>query len=1016
MRRLSLLLLWFIPSAVSAQTEQQYIFHHLGVQDGLLANETQAAVQDSKGFIWIAGKNGLQRFDGNRFLNFRHREGDSLSLPHNNIVRLCFDAKDRLWLITSDFHLGYFDIQNFRFHEVKISFRNKQLARAEGDFYVDEKNNILLVLNRHGNEAWGVVAYDENRHLFTTGDKRFEVPDDWHITFLSIDSLHKNYWYATSKGLIKYDPVTGNFNYREHNPDNDPVINALQLFTETGHPLPDRNGNFWMTTFQDHQTVRLIYYDRKQNSVTDRTNELEQVVNKYNEIHNICLGSDGSVWISGLNLLVRVNDKNKFESVPANAPDEFSIRFDDLHTFYKDREKNIWITTDKGVYWFNPFATLFHTVHNRRPNSDVEYTPDVTDIKQRINGNIIISTWGSGIFEYDKNFEPVNSAVVEQSLQKGEGMTWSVLQRRNGDVWRAHQDGWLFIYHAKSNTTEKLQDPVFNKKTIRQIAEDRNGNLWLGTQGGAIVRWTASTNTFTLMKKMDGLVKRLYADKNGNIWVIAGKVEEINIDDGTAMQEYNVGRADGTHLPSADLSDIVQYNDSIYAIGGEQLSILNTHTKRFSYFNTSTGLPSDYISNLTVSKSGDLWIATENGIYAMNLLNGMNSSYGSEDGITNSHFNYAASCVLSDGRIVFGTNHEFVVFDPSGLNSRNFTPPGVEITAVKLFNKRLSVDSLLHLDKINLSYTENSLSFQFSTLTYPSKHTIAYKMEGVDKEWISGSAANEAVYSYLPPGNFTLQVGSPDAKGEIRNIRSLSFHISAPFWKTWTFYLSLVALTAIVAWYFYKERMKGMKDMLLMRNTIGKDLHKEVRTTLKNISVLSEIAAMKADQNIEQSKDYIREIKQKSRSTLIAMDDVMWSIDPANDSMAKTMERINEIAEILHNEYDTHVEIEIENKMEHYKMSMKQRLEFIMIYKRAMLMLCRDVRANTVHVMLELKKKDLLLKIFAPGIQLPKNDKKTDADVAEIKNRAASISSMADVQSDAKGTAFIALTTKSIQK
>ena len=526
-RPLFLLLSWFISLPVCGQINQQYIFHHISVREGLLANEVQAAVQDSKGFIWVASKNGLQRFDGARFLNFRHRQGDTLSIPHNNIMRLCFDKMDRLWLITSDFHLGYFDINKFKFHEVKISFRNKILARAEGDFYVDEKNNIMLVLNRYRNEAWGVVTYDENRHVFTTGDKRFGVPDDWHTGFLSIDSLHGNYWYATTNGLIKYNPASGNFNYRGHNPDNDTIINALQYFKETGHPLLDKNGNFWMTTFQDHQTVKLIYYDRKNNTVTDRTHELDQAINKYNEIHNICLGTEGSVWLSGLNMLIRVNDKNIFESVPDNAPDEFSIRFDDLYTFYKDREKNIWITTDKGLYWFNPTATLFNTITNKRPGSKVKYTPDVTDIKQLQNGNIIVSTWGSGIFEYDKNFEPVHSTLVEQSLEKGEGMTWSVFQRPNGDVWRAHQDGWLFIYHAKNNTTEKFQDPVFNKKTIRQIAADRNGNLWLGTQGGALVKWTASTNTFTLMRKMDELVKRLYADKHGDIWVMAGKLVKI---------------------------------------------------------------------------------------------------------------------------------------------------------------------------------------------------------------------------------------------------------------------------------------------------------------------------------------------------------------------------------------------------------------------------------------------------------------------------------------------------------
>jgi len=1002
-------LLSLILFSARAQIKQQYIFHHLGLREGLLANEVHATVQDSKGFIWIGSKNGLQRFDGIRFLNFKHREGDTTSIPHNNIMRLCFDKKDKLWIITSDYQLGYFDINKFIFHEVKISFRNNMLTRAEGDFYTDENNEIMLILNGYKTEAWGVVTYNEEKNIFTTGDKRFNVPDDWRTAYLSIDSSGGNYWYGTTNGLIKYNPRTGNFNYRGHNPDNDIIINALQNYTEVGYPLLDKKGNFWMTTFQDRQTVRLIFYDGKTHTVTDRSSELQQLLKKYNEIHNICIGSEGDTWLNGLNMLVRVNDKNKFEAVPINSFGEFSINFDDSYTFHKDREQNIWIATDKGAYWFNPSATIFHTIDIRRYNTNTIYTPDVTDIKQLQNGNIIVATWGAGIMEYDKNLEPVNSQIVQQGLQKYEGMVWSVLQRGNGDVWRANQDGWLFIYHAKTNTTEKIQPTVFNKKTIRQIAEDKNGNLWFGTQSGAIIKWIAAADTFSFIKKMNSPVKRLYADKNGDIWAMADKIQKININDGTAMLEFTVGKADGKHLPSADLSDIIQYNDSIYVIAGEQLSVWNTKKNRFTYFNTSHGLPSDYITNLVISKKGDLWMSTENGIYAMNFFNNMNSTFGAEDGIINSHFNYGASCILNDGRIIIGTNHDFVVFNPTNLNNTNFTPPYVEIAAVKLFNKRLLVDSLLHLSKINLRYTENSLSFEFSTLTYQSKYSVAYKMEGIDKSWITGNAVNEAVYSYLPPGNYIFKAGSPNADGEIKNIISLNIHIKAPFWKTWEFYAAIILLAAIVIWWMYKERIKRWQDVLQMRSIIGKDLHKEVRTTLKNISALSEIAAMKADSNQEQSKDYIREIKQKSRRTLIAMDDVMWSIDPANDSMSKIIERIYEIADILTNEYETHIDIEIDKSIQHYKLSMKERLEFMLIYKRAVLLLSRDGHAKHVSFVLEKENNNLAMKLFATGTELPKFDEKISQSIEEIKNRAASINSIADVQTDAAGTAIIAM-------
>lgn len=920
-------------------------------------------------------------------------------------MRLRIDKKDRLWLITVNNVLGYFDVNKFNFHKVKIRFGNQVINDAIGDFTSDEKNEILLILKRNKvNAAYGVATYDEESNVFTTEDKRFKLPEGWYPFFLSIDSLQGCYWFGTTNGLVKYNPHTGNFNYRDHNPDKDPIIRALQNFKEVAVPLLDNKGNFWMTTFQDHQSVKLIQYEGSTKKVTDRSKELAAVLPWYYEIHNISIGSEGDTWLNGLNMLVHVNAKNKFEAVPLNASDQYSIHFDDSYTFQKDRENNIWISTDKGLYWFNAAATLFHTIPLKHQLSDKIFKAEVTDIKQLQNGHVLVSTWGNGLFEYDLNLEPVNSQIVQQGRQQGEGMVWSVLQRTNGDIWRANQDGYLFIYHQKTNTTHRIQPAVFNKKTIRQIAEDKNGNLWFGTQGGALVKWVAATENFVLIKKYSEPVRRLYADNNGEIWMIADRIEKINPIDNTVTEKFTVGEADGKHLPSADLRDIIQYNDSLYAIAGEQVSIWNKNSRRFTYLNTSSGLPSDYVSNLSVSKNGNLWMGTENGIYSVDLPKKLNFTFSAEDGIINSHFSEGATCRLGDGRILFGTIQDFISVDPAGIGSISFTPPRVEITAVKLLNKRLSVDSLFHLKKIELSYQENSLTFEFATLTYQMKYAVAYNMKGLNDQWTTIPSSGQAVFSYLPPGDYVFRVGSPDAQNKVRNIVSLNIHINAPFWKTAEFYVILALLAAMAIWWVYKTRKKRWQKMLEMRSTIGRDLHKEVSTTLKNISVLSEIAAMKADSHQEQSKDYIREIKQKSRRTVIAMDDVMWSIDPANDSMSKVIDRIYEIADILTNEYGTHIDVEIDKSIQHYKLSMKERLELMMIYKRTMLLLSRDAQAGDVSFVMEKEKNVLAMKFFAADVELPESDQKVAQSIREIIDRAASINSVAETLTDKTGT------------
>ena len=133
----------------------------------------------------------------------------------------------------------------------------------------------------------------------------------------------------------------------------------------------------------------------------------------------------------------------------------------------------------------------------------------------------------------------------------------------------------------------------------------------------------------------------------------------------------------------------------------------------------------------------------------------------------------------------------------------------------------------------------------------------------------------------------------------------------------------------------------------------------------------------------------------------------MWSIDPANDSMNKIIDRIYEIADTLTNEYETRIDIDIDKNVQHLRFSMKERLEFMMIYKRAVLLLSRDSHAKHIKLDLDKEKGGLSLKLFAEGTLLSEFDQKVLKSVEEIKTRAADINAVAEIQSDASGTAIL---------
>lgn len=988
------------------QTNQQYIFLHSGTQDGLLSNETQAVVQDNQGYIWIASKNGLQRYDGHRFVDFKHVEGDSTTIPHNYVTQLVIDKKNRLWLSTANNKLGYFDIKRFVFYEVTVKFNGQLQNKVEGLFKVDLQKNILFIL--HKDEAFNnVLSYNEQKNEFDETDKRFKLPVEWSVYSFSVDSLKHNYWIATNKGLIKFNPQKNSYSYRDHNQDNDAVIGALQSFMPVENTLLDYDGNFWMNlTNADRRVPHLIKYDASTKQVHDYSKEITaKSQNAYNDIRSIKQPQKGPVWITGRGVFILA--ANKLNFINSNLPGQYSIHYEEIRGIHFDREHNCWISTNDGIYRMNILNTGFKYIDNKKYNRDSIYTPDVVDFVQLPNGNILTASWGGGLFEYDSDFNSVKSEIVQQGDSKQEKLIWSIHRRANGDIWRTNQDGYLYIYHASSNTTERLHLPVFENKTIRQIAEDRNGNIWLGTQA-AIIKWTQKDNTFKLIKRTNAGVYRLYTDKAGDVWALAEVAMKFNVDTDSVQLRYISGKADGKHLLSGEIVDILQFNDSVYIIASEGLNFVDVKNDSIRYFTAADGLPTDYISNIILDKARELWIFTENGVCNRDFEKHLISIYNIEDGIFNSAFTPTSSVLLNDGRIAVGTIHDVLVFDPAKIDNYSTAKPVVEITGISIMNKSVNADSLLSLHNTVLDYTKNSIGIQFSTLSYRNNYGIVYKMEGLDKDWINDDGRGETFYTYLPPGNYVFKVGIDDADGP-KNIKSFKFTIAAPFYKTFLFYLLLVTVVALILWRINRERIKRIKDILMMRSNIGKELHNEVSSTLKKISVLSEIAAMKADGDPEQSKNYIHEIKIKSRSTVVAMDDVMWSIDPANDSMVKITERMHEIADAVHHEHNKNISIDISPKTKNYRLSMKERLEFMLLYKKALLMLTTHTHAKQISVTLESRKDDLLLKLLADNEVVNKFNGRIEKALDDIKNRAAEIQCEIDLQASDSFTAFTAI-------
>ena len=999
--RFILLLIFSIFATLDLTAQQQYLFSHLHSRDGLASEIVNSVQQDEKGFIWIATNNGLQRYDGKNFLTFQHKEGDKNSLPYSRITWIKKDARNRLWLLIEDNRIGYFNTNNFNFHEVPIRTSADDLHKLDGRLFIDSLGNIIFMLS-----TGGIYTYNEQHDEFASSYNPFTLPKNWEPIWLAYNHQYKTYWISCDSGLVKYNVKKKTLSYRNHNADNDSIINAFSSSKVLLQLWQDKSGMFWLVSWE--KGLAILSYDSKTNTKHEWQSSIyKQNRGWYFEPTSIYEQQNGDVWFTGLNLFARFNrNKNDFDFMRDNLPGEFSLHYDDINSIFEDREHNIWICSNKGLYRFNPSAQLINTYFNHRYDKDTTVYPNVSDFIQLKNGDFIVCTWGNGLFGYDSAINPIHRNYLDQSIQAHDGMVWCIHQRKNGDIWRGIQIGYLSIYFDSAKTTKVLRPDIINHSTIRQIEEDSSGDLWLGMQSGLIVKWKAASNEFVKMNKFSSPVHRLYVDKQNNIWVCLRNqgVFKLSSVDGKILSAYSTTAPQGKRLMLSGANDILQYNDSLFLIASGGVNVLNIHNNSIRFIDPKNNTFTNTVTNLVLDKNGVLWIASTSGLYSMNMQTEVVTRYDESQGIQPAETNEGSSYVLKDGRIALGRNQNFIIFDPAKIKATNVTPD-VRITGFKLMNKSLLTDSLFQLSSIDFPYNTNAVTIQFSTLTYQNNYPIFYKLEGLDKNWKTAEN-NEAVYNYIPPGTYTFQVYAENTDGvKSKKITALTFTIAAPFWGTWWFYCLLALLVVALLFWYDKERMQRKAALQLMRSSISDNLHTEVNNALQDINILSEIATIKADREPVQSKNYISEINYKSRNMITVMDDMLWSINPANDTMQRFVTRAKEFAASISYSKSAVVHIQSDKHVSMLKPDMKLRYELMLIYKTSLNWLVNEMQSKNTTVQLNYINSQLQLNMFADDV----SPRMQEVNIIEkkLKERATIINAVLDVLVEEKGTAIV---------
>jgi ligand-binding sensor domain-containing protein len=952
-----------------SQQSKTYAFTHYKISDGLASNIVYNVVQDDNGFIWLSTINGLQRFDGNKFTTFKSDPSQHHSLPTDEINHVYVDRTKKLWVLTNDNKVGTFNTTTFRYQEVPVQSLNNGNVYAQKTFLETSDGKLLLYIN-----------YTNKLFEFSPAGKAFvpstylRIPDKWRFNMVVQDKVNKKFIITTDSGFVVYNPATKNLSYANHNQENEHLIEENAKSQYLNYQYLDASRRL----FYEHWPKNIVHpvlkvYDLKTD--TQQTYDLtkEHQIG-YHLFTGILQQQTGKIWICGLPFLAEFTDGAlPFQFIKKDYNKEKDLKFNRAYSMYEDRQQNVWVSTDYGLYLFNPVAQLFqsYTLNNPKRNQ-VEGRAQTA--LQLNNGEIWIGYRDLGLYRYDKNLNPLPLPASIEPLQNMKSV-WDIHQHsQTGNIWIALQGGQLIVYDTALQRAKLLTPPPFENRAITQIAEDKLGNLWFGTQPGNIVKWDwrkAATNIeegFSLITKT-GIINKIFIDSKSYVWVCGYGDGVLKIYPRTNQVLTRISKSSpkGYNLWNNAPNDIIQYNDSLLLVASGALNLINVNNNQVKQITTRDGLPTNTVSSLIRDQSGVLWLGTLNGLCRADLNTLSFVVYDQNDGLPNEDFNVAGAFALQDGRLLFTSVESFVVFDPMRTR-RNVTAAKAVITDFKLSNSSLRLDSLLALKEVDLDHDQNSVVFEFSALNFSRQNKIDYyyKLENFDTAWIKSEARHQATYNFLPPGSYRFLVKTKNIDGIFSNgVSSLKLTVHPPFWQTWWFYLLIVLLVILVLYLIDRERMRRLASLHNVRSEIASHLHMDVSTTLNNINVLSQIAKMKADRDIMRSKELIDEISDKSYNMVVNMDEILWSIDPSNDTMEKTLLRLFEYAQTLETNYDTAIDIVVHEKVKDLRLDMKVRHDFFIVCKETLQRLVHQSNHKSILVDIDLVRSKIVLKILS---------------------------------------------------
>lgn len=222
--------------------------------------------------------------------------------------------------------------------------------------------------------------------------------------------------------------------------------------------------------------------------------------------------------------------------------------------------------------------------------------------------------------------------------------------------------------------------------------------------------------------------------------------------------------------------------------------------------------------------------------------------------------------------------------------------------------------------------------------------------------------------------------------------------------------LVLLLAGAVTAWLLNRARLQRLKESLELRNKIAADLHDEIGSTLSSISLLSGLTEKQIINNQPQkAEQLIQKISQDARQMLESMDDIVWTINPRNDSMSTLLTRLREYAKPLADSKEIELNFVVSPEAENSTLILNVRQNVYLIVKEAINNLFKYAQATKAEVRFEKKGKNLEVVVKDNGVGFDSNGMNNRNGLKNMHERATTIGAKLDIDSNPENGTVLSL-------